>query len=457
MKEHLRGFSKIFSFTFLQHVKSKGYRNGTIVIALICLILPALIMTLTEDGSRPEPVDYAETEVQTEARIMDIGSIRQVFAVDLCRQKKVNLSGLPDLVRNASGTEIQVADYGDDIQRALDDSRGSDDTVLIVTEQKGSEYTMRIVAPDGSDALDNTYEFQNILNMYADGMTVAAGGEPVYYKSGSGEEDSMEGIQEMVSMIFSYLNIMVLYFFVLIYGQGVANSVVMEKSSKLMETLLVSVRPAAVIMGKLFAIVAAGLLELFSWVFSLAISFAAGTAIVRNMNPETDMMIIQVFSFLKQLTEGMFSLPNCLLAILVVISGILLYCALAGVGGSMANKPEDLSSANVIFTLVLIASFFALIFGGGMEGNVNPWFDWIPFTSVMITPARAMLGMLPVWKTLCSLAVTMITTGAMVFCAGKIYEALVLYKGESLNPSTLIKALRGNTKRHAVKDLKRGM
>ena len=98
MKEHLRGFSKIFSFTFLQHVKSKGYRNGTIVIALICLILPALIMTLTEDGSRPEPVDYAETEVQTEARIMDIGSIRQVFAVDLCRQKKVNLSGLPDLV-----------------------------------------------------------------------------------------------------------------------------------------------------------------------------------------------------------------------------------------------------------------------------------------------------------------------------------------------------------------------
>ena len=195
MKEHLRGFSKIFSFTFLQHVKSKGYRNGTIVIALICLILPALIMTLTEDGSRPEPVDYAETEVQTEARIMDIGSIRQVFAVDLCRQKKVNLSGLPDLVRNASGTEIQVADYGDDIQRALDDSRGSDDTVLIVTEQKGSEYTMRIVAPDGSDALDNTYEFQNILNMYADGMTVAAGGEPVYYKFGSGEEDSMEGIQ----------------------------------------------------------------------------------------------------------------------------------------------------------------------------------------------------------------------------------------------------------------------
>ena len=267
----------------------------------------------------------------------------------------------------------------------------------------------------------------------------------------------MEGIQEMVSMIFSYLNIMVLYFFVLIYGQGVANSVVMEKSSKLMETLLVSVRPAAVIMGKLFAIVAAGLLELFSWVFSLAISFAAGTAIVRNMNPETDMMIIQVFSFLKQLTEGMFSLPNCLLAILVVISGMLLYCALAGVGGSMANKPEDLSSANVIFTLVLITSFFALIFGGGMEGNVNPWFDWIPFTSVMITPARAMLGMLPVWKTLCSLAVTMITTGAMVFCAGKIYEALVLYKGESLNPSTLIKALRGNTKRHAVKDLKRGM
>ena len=44
MNNPLKGFSKIFSFTFRQHVKSRGYKNSTIVIALLCLLLPALVM-----------------------------------------------------------------------------------------------------------------------------------------------------------------------------------------------------------------------------------------------------------------------------------------------------------------------------------------------------------------------------------------------------------------------------
>lgn len=47
MKNQLRGFSKVFSFTFKEHVKSKGYKNSTILIALLCLLLPAVPMFIT--------------------------------------------------------------------------------------------------------------------------------------------------------------------------------------------------------------------------------------------------------------------------------------------------------------------------------------------------------------------------------------------------------------------------
>ena len=44
----MKGFGKIFSFTFVEHVKQKGYRNVTIIIALLCLLLPAVIMPAVE-------------------------------------------------------------------------------------------------------------------------------------------------------------------------------------------------------------------------------------------------------------------------------------------------------------------------------------------------------------------------------------------------------------------------
>ncbi len=109
----------------------------------------------------------------------------------------------------------------------------------------------------------------------------------------------------------------------------------------------------------------------------------------------------------------------------------------------MASKAEDLSSANVIFTLVLVVSFIVVIYGGGLNGETRPWLDWIPFTSVMITPSKILMGTLPLWKTMGSFAVTLATTLAATLTAGKIYKSLALYRGEILKPSTLIKMLRG--------------
>lgn len=114
---------------------------------------------------------------------------------------------------------------------------------MIVTQQKGSEYTMNIVLPDGSSLAEETAQgFDSLLMAYADSLSVASGGQPQYYGDADQDDaDPMESFKQIVIIIFTFLNLMVLYFFVLAYGQGVANSVVTEKSSKLMESMLVAV------------------------------------------------------------------------------------------------------------------------------------------------------------------------------------------------------------------------
>ena len=69
--------------------------------------------------------------------------------------------------------------------------------------------------------------------------------------------------------------------------------------------------------------------------------------------------------------------------------------------------------------------------------------DWIPITSVMITPAKVLMGVIPLWKTLSCFAITVVTAVLVTLIAGKIYKSLVLYKGEPLKLNKLIKMMRG--------------
>lgn len=445
MNKELRGFSKIFSFTFKQHVKSKGYKGSTIMIGLLCLLLPALIMIAVEHFSDDSSVQPAGSQ-QEQIEAADLSQIEHIFTVDLSEDRLADFSGLSSMLGQSAGIEPDVTDYGKDLEGAAADAAGTDDTLLIVTRQQGREYTMNIVIPDDSGISQETAQgFDSVLMAYADMLSVANGGTASYYGSEDveGGGDSEEAMDMIISMVLSFIIVMVLYFFVLVYGQGVANSVVMEKSSKLMESFLVSVRPAAIVLGKLIAITMTGIVQMLTWIIALVISFAFGTMAVRSINPDSDMFILQLFDTVGELTTGLFTPVNCIMAFLIVVAGMLLYCALAAIGGAMASKAEDLSSANMIFTLVLIVSFLASLYGNeAFGGSGSEVLDWIPFTSVMVAPAKILVGSFPLWKSAGCLAVILITTLIAALAAGKIYQSLALYRGDVLSPKKLIGMLR---------------
>lgn len=258
-------------------------------------------------------------------------------------------------------------------------------------------------------------------------------------------EAALESMREVLGMLLPYLNIMILYFLVLFYGQGVANNVIMEKTSKLMDTFLVAVKPTAMVFGKVLAVTAASMLQFVIVAASLIGGFAAGSALVRMINPDSDMLLLLFFDSLSEF-QGVMTVPGILLAVVMMVSGFFLYCSLSAIGGSAAGKPEDLSSTNVVFTTVLIVSFLAALYAGGIgsmdSGAFAKWLDFVPFTSILVTPSRIMLGEVSLGMGFVSLLLVLIVSVLCLLLAGKVYRMMALYKGNPPTPAKLMKMLK---------------
>lgn len=494
MKKELKGFTSIFAFTFRQQVCRKGYLITTFMVAMLCLLIPAGVMMGSawsdrgEGGKQPEPERLvqeteesqdgeesmeATEEAETETREVS-SAVKQIFVVNRTGSEAFSAAELERF--DFEGTlemelpQIRWIEYSEDFEKAREDSAGTEDTLLLAADRQGDTFVLHLLYPDGSTLTEeDIWVLSDGLSAYgdltassmneaaagrdgeagADSMTdgedgAATGATAVEDGSAAETEDPLDEIRFALGMVIPYLNIMVLYFFVLLYGQGVAQSVITEKTSKLMEFFLISVRPSAMILGKLTAVWLSGIIQLFSWILGLMAGFALGSLGAKAIDPETDMLVLQLLQSFGAMTEGMFSAGGVVLALAMLLTGMLLYCSLAGIGGAIAGKPEDLSSTNVVFTLVLIGSFFACLLAGGLDGSgaASGWLDWLPFTAVMVTPARILLGSISLAKGFGCLLVSLAAALLFTILAGRLYQQMVLYKGTLPGPKKLLEMLK---------------
>ncbi|MBD5531882.1 MAG: ABC transporter permease [Lachnospiraceae bacterium] len=465
---------QVFSFTLTQQLNAKSYRTITILLAVIFFLLPAIIMPCVEAfGKHSAKAD--EPSPVTEVYVVDNTPVSVDFNF-LSQMGNVRFSG------------ISYIDCGDDLDHAKELADANPTSLILAIDTRNNaalantEYAENVEMPA---AESGTYRFnllrtdecdiskndaralEDYINLYfrlvlsekagISYETLAALSVPVVSQTthvtadglpaedeNQDPDDPLTAMKPALSMFLPYVNMMLLYFLVLFYGQGVANCVIMEKTSKLMDTFLVSVKPAAMVFGKVFAIITASVLQFVLWILALVGGFAAGSALVKMINPQSDMMLLAFFDLLGNVS-GMFTVPGVILALLMVIGAFALYCGLAAIGGSLASKPEDLSSTNGLFTLVLIVSFFAVISSGAVTGNMPEtvaWYDYVPFTSILVTPSRVLLGYVSIPTACISLALVLACVVLCLAAAGKVYRMMSLYKGNPPKPAALIGMLK---------------
>lgn len=467
MKNELKGLGKIFAFTFERQVKSTGYLVGTIVFALLCFLLPAGIMAA---------VEYFGGDSDSAVETAAVSPVQTVYVADetdgaadwnlLTQAGSETFGGISYVTCGSlEEADAQAGQEEHSLILLLEEAKKTAQENTLSQASNGSQngYQMHLLLPDNTslsegDAGDLESFLQanfQIILLQKSGIDPAAAAELLVpattevttfgEEALSETEAALESMREVLGMLLPYLNIMILYFLVLFYGQGVANNVIMEKTSKLMDTFLVAVKPTAMVFGKVLAVTAASMLQFVIVAASLIGGFAAGSALVRMINQDSDMLLLLFFDSLSEF-QGVLTVPGILLAVVMMVSGFFLYCSLSAIGGSAAGKPEDLSSTNVVFTTVLIVSFLAALYAGGIgsmdSGAFAKWLDFVPFTSILVTPSRIMLGEVSLGMGFVSLLLVLIVSVLCLLLAGKVYRMMALYKGNPPTPAKLMKMLK---------------
>lgn len=428
----MRNFKNIFAFTFSQYAKSKRFIALTVVLALIFFAAPAVVIPLVElFSSDDEPAESYNTET--------------VYFCDVSGGEAVD----PSLVCSGTPFAHVIFKAASSFNEANAAAGSDPKSLILVLDKDNTGYIAEVLLPSGSllteDDADTFAAFVDTsmrsLLLLKSGLTpdqlmeLMRPTEVVLPETDIPDtESSLDITKQIISMALPLLYVMVLYFMLAFYGQGVATGVIVEKSSKLMDTFLVSVKPTEMVFGKMLAISLTGLIQFAIWVISLVLGFVSGVQIVKGFAPDTDMGLIQFFDMIGEM-NGVFSVHGIVIAVLFACVGFILYCSLAAIGGAVSEKAEDLSSNNMIFALILAISFCVTIFTNPLYtgGQTSPAFlDYIPFTAILTVPGKVVLGDIEAWGAIISLVITALSTYVISMIAGKLYKAFALYKGKSL-------------------------
>ena len=278
--------------------------------------------------------------------------------------------------------------------------------------------------------------------------------------SDTGEEKaSSAGVAYGIAYAFSFL----VYMFVLIYGSQIMQGVIEEKSSKIVEIIVSSIKPFQLMIGKVVGVASVGLLQFVIWVVLIFVLSSAVFTLC-DFNPSDMQTAQESMSGMNQSAETQAMMENSktgeILNIIYdipyayyisvfaffFISGYLLYGALFAAVGSAVDNISDAQQFTMPITMPMIIGFLGtfLFVMPDPDGNVSFWLSIIPFTAPVAMMARVAFGV-PAWELALSMGLMVGGFLFTIWMAGRIYRIGILMHGTKVNYKTLLKWVKTNS------------
>ncbi|MCL6294718.1 ABC transporter permease [Jejuia spongiicola] len=272
-------------------------------------------------------------------------------------------------------------------------------------------------------------------------------------------QESFEGektskIDSVVKLIFGGLAGYLLFMFIIIYGNMIMRSVIEEKTSRIIEVIISSVKPVQLMLGKIIGTSLAGITQFIIWLILGGVLMTIVSAIFgidMAQSPQQDMMQQamenpEVNMQVQDVITAFYHLPiaNLIVAfILFFISGYLLYSSLYAAIGAAVDNETDTQQFMLPILMPLILAVYIGIFTviEDPHGTVSTVFSFIPFTSPVVMLMRIPFGV-PLWQQLVSLLLLIGTFMLTVWFAAKIYRVGILMYGKKPSYKELIKWIK---------------
>jgi ABC-2 type transport system permease protein len=220
-----------------------------------------------------------------------------------------------------------------------------------------------------------------------------------------------------------YALFFLMYFVILFYGMNVARSIIEEKTSRVFEVLLATIRPEEMMAGKVLGVGAVGLTQIGIWL-------VAGLFIAKLGLLSADLSFsitpVQVAFF-----------------ILFFLLGYILYSSVAAALGAMTSSEQELQQMNLFLMLPLIASSLVIInVVRDADGVIAQAFSFFPFCTPLIMYVRIAVHQPPAWQIALSILGLILTILAVLWFASRIYRVGILMYGKKPNLPEILRWLK---------------
>lgn len=358
-------------------------------------------------------------------------------------------------------------------QESLDKYRSSDDksayAILSITgdllenPRAATIYSEKQISQDLSRMVDQTLsrylEDEKLASYNIPGLKeiiqesqISFNVQTIKWSEDGSEQISSALVASIVGMVFT----MIVYMFIMIYGAMVMQGVMEEKTNRIVELMISSVRPFNLMMGKIIGIGFVGLTQIFIWGLLTATLVTGAGFLFGTGNPATlqgemmagasgiDTAAIQASAStdIMAMIQSINLTEIGLFFIIFFIGGYLLYASLFAAFGSAVDNQEDTQQFIAPITILMIFALYAGIYS--MENPDGPlafWCSIIPFTSPIVMMVRIPFE-IPMWEKLLSVALLYASAIGITWLSAKIYRVGILMYGKKPSMKEMIKWIR---------------
>ena len=267
------------------------------------------------------------------------------------------------------------------------------------------------------------------------------------------EKETFTKVQFTLGIILS----MLIYMFIMVFGGQVMNGVIEEKTNRIIEVIISSVKPFQLMMGKIIGVSLVALTQFVLWILLTGVLYVGFSAYIGLSHPteilssgtvmtqeitSNDIMSNENVQSIVQIAQSIDFGTIIVCFLVFFILGYLLYATLYAAIGSLVDNNTDSQQFTLPITvplMVAIISSFYIV--NNPDSNLSVWLSMIPFTSPISMMVRIPFGV-PIWQIVLSVVLLAGTFVLMTWVAAKIYRTGILMYGKKLTYKEIFKWLK---------------
>jgi ABC-2 type transport system permease protein len=423
-KQDFNGWKKVYAFTLRQQMKSKVVKVMTAIFCIVAIAAPILIAEFSSDDRESADAKCAVSQIAVH---METEGKEDAAMTKSLEEWMENTAYFQDVEIMETDTDAQAVIQVEEAQGVFN---------ITVTYEEALDATEEAAEDITAYLEDNWKQYL----VYANGLSeevLQAVNEPVDITYVSDEEEFDEQ-EYSVSTALILVIIMILAF----GGEVIAAAVVTEKSSKVIDLLMTSIKPMAIVMGKILAMLS----YIVGQVLAMVICFLGSSVVYYNMKsgsfagfhmPEVVKNVVQ--RYLPGIAGR--NLGIILLVAVLIVAGLIFFSVFAAIAGATVSRVEELAEGIKLYSVVLILCAYVGLFAGQIVKTDSIAMKIImlcPFTTLFTTPTYALRGEVSAWIIIGAILLLVLAIYIALRFAATVYGALLYYKGSPMKWKQLL-------------------